>query len=347
MTAPAVAVVVVTYESAGTVGSTLAAIASQLADGDELVVVDNASTDGTARVAREAAPGARVLEQSGNLGFAGGCHVGARASTAALLLFLNPDTRPAPGFLDALREVAGGRPGWGAWQALVTLPGGDRINTTGGVAHFLGLGWAGRCGEPVESAPAAPEEVPFASGAAMVVRREAWERLGGFDERYFMYVEDVDLSLRMWLSGWGVGVVPSARAEHDYDFVKGARKWFLLERNRWWTVLSVYPRELLVLLAPALLLSELALIGVAASGGWLPSKLRAQAAVARELPQILERRRQVQAQRRASAAAFAAHLSAALDSPYLGGLARVPPLAAAQRAYWRAVGAVLALVTRS
>jgi N-acetylglucosaminyl-diphospho-decaprenol L-rhamnosyltransferase len=338
---PALAVVIVTYEDAGRVGRTLSVLAAQLQPDDELVVVDNGSRDGTARVVSEAAPRAQVLAQERNLGFAGGCNVGAAASRAPLLLFLNPDAIPAPGSLDALRRVAAERPGWGAWQALVTLPGGHEINTSGGVTHFLGMGWAGSCGQPVETAPADLAEVSFASGAALVVRRDAWDRVGGFDERYFMYGEDLDLALRLWLSGYGVGLVPAARVEHDYDFGKGECKWFLLERNRWWTVLTDYPAGLLIPLLPALVAAEAALLLMAARGGWLRAKLRAQAAVLRELPRILARRREVQARRTVSAGLLAEQLSASLDSPYLSRAARVRPLAALQRGYWAAVCALL------
>jgi N-acetylglucosaminyl-diphospho-decaprenol L-rhamnosyltransferase len=331
------AVVIVTYESGAHIGSTLRALCEQLRDEDELVVVDNASTDGTAAAVLEVAPRARVLEQQRNLGFAAGCNLGARASQAPLLLFLNPDAVPQPGCIDALREAAATQAGWGAWQPLVTMNGGSTINTSGGVTHFLGMGWAGACGEPVDSAPQAPTEVSFASGAALCVRREAWEALGGFEESYFMYGEDLDLGLRTWLSGYGVGLAPTARVHHDYEFAKGEGKWFLLERNRWWTVLSDYPAALLLPLLPALLVAELALLLVAARGGWLRAKLRAQATVARELPQILARRRRVQARRAVGAAAVARRLSASLDNPYLGSAGRSAPLVLLQRAYWAVV----------
>ena len=112
------------------------------------------------------------------------------------------------------------------------LPGGAHVNSSGGVVHWLGLAWAGQCDAPVAAAPAGPAEVPFASGAALVVRREAWDEVGGFEPAYFMYGEDVDLSVRLRLAGWGVGVVPAARVEHAYEFAKGDYKWFHLERNR-------------------------------------------------------------------------------------------------------------------
>jgi N-acetylglucosaminyl-diphospho-decaprenol L-rhamnosyltransferase len=347
MSGAAIAVVVVTYRNADGIRATLPALVSQLGSGDELVVVDNASGDGTAAAVRSLAPNARVLEQDHNLGFTGGCNAGADASKAPLLLFLNPDAKPAAGCLDALRQVAEGRPGWGAWQALVTMSRGREINSSGGVTHFLGMGWAGACEEPVETAPDGPAEVSFASGAALVVRRDAWRAVGGFDERYFMYGEDLDLGLRLWLNGYGVGVVPGARVEHKYAFGKGERKWFMLERNRWWTVLSDYPTGLLLLLLPALVAAEAALLVMAAQGGWLRAKLRAQWAVTRDLPQILARRREVQEGRAIGAAELSARLSADLDNPYLGPAARIRALAALQRAYWEGVRALLRLTART
>src|SRR3954469_24613447 len=341
MAAPAVAVVVGCHATPAELARTLPALTAQLGPGDELVVVDNASGDGSPDAARRLAPGATVLETGANLGFAAGCHAGAGASSAPLLLFLNPDAVPAPGCVDALRACAAARPGWGAWQALVTMAGGRVVNTAGNEAHFLGFGWAGRCGEPVTAIAPEPAEVGFASGAALVVRREAWDAAGGFDERYFMYGEDLDLCLRLRLAGWGIGIEPRAVVEHDYEFAKGAYKWFYLERNRWWTILATYPSRLLALLAPALVCFELALLPVAWRGGWLGAKLRAQAAVLRLLPAMLRRRRLVQATRRVPDAAFAAALTDSLDSPYLAAAARVPGLRAAQAAYWRAVRAAL------
>ncbi len=322
--APGVAVVIVTHDSAAELPETLAALLPQLGDADEVVVVDNASSDGSAEVARRGAPDAVVVETGGNLGFAGGCHAGADASSAELLLFLNPDAVPQPGCIDALRARAVAQPEWGAFQGVVTMLGGTQVNTAGNYVHFLGFGWAGDLDAPVASIASEPREVGFASGACLVVRREAWDAVGGFDPRYFMYVEDLDLSLRLRLAGWGVGVEPAARVDHDYAFAKGDYKWFYLERNRWWTVVGVYPGPLLAAMVVPLLLFELVLLVAAWRGGWLPAKLRAQAAVVRELPAMLARRRTVQATRRVGARAFAETLTTSLDSPHLAMAHAVP-----------------------
>jgi hypothetical protein len=156
-----------------------------------------------------------------------------------------------------------------------------------------------------------------------------------------MYCEDVDLSLRARLAGGRLGIEPAARVDHDYDFAKGAAKWRRLERNRWAVLLRDYPGPLLALIAPALLATEVALVAVAASGGWLGPKLLATADTARALPRLLRERRAVQATRTVSAAEFAAWLTPDLDSAYLGRAATFGPLRWALRAYWHLVTAAL------
>jgi hypothetical protein len=164
-----------------------------------------------------------------------------------------------------------------------------------------------------------------------------WDDVGGFDESYFMYHEDVDVSLRLRLAGGRIGVEPAAVVDHDYEFVKGSAKWRRLERNRWATIVRCYPAPLLVLIAPALLATELALMPVAVAGGWLPEKLGATADTVRALPRLIGERRALQARRSVAAAEFARWLTPDLDSPFLGRAARLGGLRWALRAYWRLV----------
>ncbi len=327
------AVVVVTHESADRVAPLAATLLPQLRSGDELVIVDNASSDRTLAAARALAPPARVIDAGTNGGFAAGARIGVTATTAPLILLLNPDTVLCPGALERLRAVAASQPGWAAWQPAVMLPDG-RINSAGGVVHYLGAGWPGRCGASADELPAAPYETAFASGAALVVRRGDWLELDGLRDDYFLYGEDLDLGLRLWLAGRRVGVEPRARVIHDHRFERGAQKWFLLERNRWRTLLATYPGGLLLALAPALAVGELGILVLATRDGWLRAKLRAQLATLAGLPRTLRRRRAVQASRRVDAAAFAAQLSSSLELPAVS----LPPGAGVlSGAYWRAV----------
>ena len=337
MPSDALAVVVVAHDSAPHLPALIEAVHAQLSTGDEFVIVDNASTDGSAELATRA--GVRTIAQRENHGFGAACHAGATATTSPLLLFLNPDSVPQSGCLQALRDAAATQPDWGAWQAAVLQADGT-INTDGGVVHYSGIGWAGDCGKPISAMPPEPLDVAFPSGAALVVRRPVWDEIGGLDPSYFLYSEDLDLGLRVWLAGHRAGIAPAARVIHDYEFDKGEQKWFWLERNRWRTVLAVYPLALLVLLAPALLAIELAIHATAARSGWLRAKLRADVAVLGGLPAIIGRRRSVQATRRITAREFASHLTASLDSPYLP-VHDSHPAARAQAAYWAAVRRVL------
>jgi len=337
-------IVIVTHESRDAVGVTMAALAEQLREGDEVIVVDNASADGTAATVRELAPGAIVIENEANLGFAAACNRGAEASSGALLCLLNPDAMPRPGWRRAIeRPLAEGR-GWSAWQALVTADGGRTVNTRGGVVHFTGIAWAGGAGEPYspdDARPTTDDEPGFVSGACLAMPRTAYADAGGLPEDFFLYHEDVDLSLRLRLAGATLGVEPTAQVDHAYEFAKGTHKWRYLERNRWATVLRTYPAALLVLLAPALLATELALVAVAVAGGWLSQKLRAWGEIVAALPRLLRQRRAIQAERAVGAAEFARGLSAELGSPFLGPAARSQALGLVLRGYWALVLALL------
>ncbi|MGA2756677.1 MAG: glycosyltransferase family 2 protein [Solirubrobacteraceae bacterium] len=327
----AIAVVVVTHNSAAVLEPLVRSLQAQLRAHDELVIVDNASTDDTLAQARRLGERARVIEAGANDGFAAGCRLGAQASASPLIFLLNPDTVLADGALERLAAVGASHPGWAAWQPAVMLSDG-RINSAGGVVHYLGIGWAGRCGAQAGTLAALPYETAFPSGAALVVRREDWLALDGLRDDYFLYGEDLDLGLRLWLSGRGVGVEPRARVIHDYVFEKGPQKWYLLERNRWRTLLATYPLALLAALAPALAAGELGILLIAARDGWLSEKLRAQLATVAGLPRTLERRRAVSLTRRIGSAAFAAQLTGELDNP---NLALPRAVAIVSRLYWR------------
>jgi hypothetical protein len=125
--------------------------------------------------------------------------------------------------------------------------------------------------------------------------------------------------------------------DHDYEFAKGPAKWRLLERNRWATIIRCYPWPLLALVAPALAATELALLAVAARGGWLPQKLVAVGETLRALPRLLRERRAIQTTRTISAAKFATWLTPDLDSPFLGRVGQWALLRYGLRAYWRLV----------
>jgi N-acetylglucosaminyl-diphospho-decaprenol L-rhamnosyltransferase len=191
----------------------------------ELVLVDNGTDPGVAdRVAAEA--GGRVLRTGANLGYGGGANAGARGATQPWLVVANPDVVWEPGSLDALLDAADRHPTAGALgPALLNEDGTvypsarELPSLTQGVGHAL-LGrvwprnpWTRRYQRRQETA--GQERVAgWLSGACLLLRRDAFEAVGGFDEDYFMFFEDVDLGERLALAGWPNLYVPSARVTH-------------------------------------------------------------------------------------------------------------------------------------
>lgn len=337
---PSLSVLVVAYNSSAELRRTLPALLAELAAGDELIVVDNDSADGSLAVVAELAPAARVVRMGRNAGFGAACNAGAREARGELLVVLNPDAAPRPGWGEAIRAPWREGRGWAAWQALVADGDGARINSAGNPIHFTGIVWAGGHGEPLAAAPPAGP-VAALSGACLAVPRREWERVGGFEESYFMYHEDVDLSVRLRMEGREVGIEPRAVVEHDYEFAANADKWRWLERNRLCFLVRTYPAPLLLLLAPALAATELALLLAAAAGGWLGQKLTANREFVRRLPGLLRARRALRRRRAVGAAEFASWLTPDLDSALIPAPARSRTARLALRAYWACVRALL------
>jgi GT2 family glycosyltransferase len=337
---PTLSVLIVAYENRGDLSKTLPALLPELGEDDELILIENKPGDGSADLVRELAPAARIVPMGGNAGFAGGIDAGAEAARGELLVILNPDAAPQPGFGEAIRRPWIDERGWGAWQALVADGELRSVNSAGNPLHFTGITWAGGHGRPLDPTPPAGE-VTIASGACLAIPAERWRRAGGFPAEFFLYHEDVDLSIRLRAEGHAVGIEPTAVVAHDYEFGANAEKWFWLERNRLAFIVRTYPGALLALLAPALLATEVALLAVAAAGGWGREKLRANLAFLRWLPRLLRERRAVQAQRSVSAAEFASWLTPDLDSELISPLARSLPARLLLRTYWRAVRLLL------
>jgi GT2 family glycosyltransferase len=337
---PTLSVLIVAYDSRDDLGKTLPALLGELHEGDELIVVDNKPGDGSAELVGELAPAARIVTTGRNSGFAGGCNAGAAKASGDLLVILNPDAAPQPGFGEAIRRPWAEERGWSAWQALVSDGTGNCINSAGNPVHFTGIVWAGGHGRPVAEAPPAGE-VTAASGACLAIPLANWRRVGGFPVEFFMYHEDVDLSVRLRAAGGAVGIEPAAVVAHDYEFSANAEKWRWLERNRLAFLVRTYPGALLALLAPALLATELALLAVATSGGWGRQKLRANLEFLRWLPRLLRERREIQRRRIVSAAEFAAWLTPDLDSELISPLVRSMAARALLRGYWRLVRLLL------
>lgn len=219
---------------------------------DRIVVADNGSTDGSLEMLRAAEPEAEIIETRANLGYGGGVNRAAAATgDADILVVSNPDVVVAPAAVEALVAALDGDPTLGVV--------GPRIDNTDGtlypsartfprlldaVGHaFLGMLAPGnrftRRYRLLDWDHATARRVDWVSGACFAIRAELFRAIGGFDHRYFMYLEDVDLCRRVSDAGYGVGYEPAARVMHVQGVSAGQLPYRMLYAHhrsimRWW-----------------------------------------------------------------------------------------------------------------
>jgi GT2 family glycosyltransferase len=326
----AVSVVVVAYEAGPALLRCLESLQGE--DVAELIVVDNGSGGPEIQSAR-GLDRVRVLSPGENLGFAGGCNLGAREATGETLVFLNPDTEVAPGAMRAL-AAALELPEVGiAMPRLRMLEQPALLNSGGNILHLTGLSWPGLCGRPAEEVDEL-HDVPLATGAAFAIPARTFWALGGFTEELFLYHEDVDLSWRARMQGLRIVVTPDADVYHAYRFKRRGKKYYYLERNRLVFVLCCFSPRLLLAVAPVLVATEMGIVLLALKGGWLKPKLAAWAWCGRNASWLIARRREVQGQRKVPDRELARFISPVLETEIDETPAVARTLNPVLKAYW-------------
>lgn len=229
--APEVAAVLVNYNAGADLRSALQSVASDCAGvAWEAVVVDNASSDGSDRIAAEFGPPVTVVRNEANVGFGRGVNQGIAATTAPLVLVMNPDCRLMRGAIGAMRSELARHERCAIVGPRILDPDGAEQGSARGDPDML-TGLFGRTSAlrrlfprlPVSKRNVVEEHnaggesriVDWVSGACMLARRSALQDVGGFDERYFLYWEDADLCRRLRARGFEIRYAPSATAEHS------------------------------------------------------------------------------------------------------------------------------------
>jgi GT2 family glycosyltransferase len=310
-----VSAVVVSYASMKAAGAAARSLLEQSLAPQEVLIIDNG---GQASDAGAQPAGIQVISPGANLGYTRAANLAADRANGEWLFFLNPDAVAAHDCLQRLAEAIDG-PDVAIVGAQVLLPDG-RVNAGDNPINIAGISWAGGYGKPREVGPA--RDVAAVSGAALLVRRERYLRIGGLCPFFVMYYDDTDLAWRVRLGAGRVRYCPSAVVVHDYDFDKGSSKWFHLEHNRTWALLSNLQLGTLALLWPVLLATEAAVLARAAREGWLVQKLRAWCALLGQAPNLRRWRAQVQAGRRAPDGRVLARFTGGMNSDLPG--ARLP-----------------------
>jgi len=312
---PRVAIIIVTYNAKPYLENCFNSLAlvSYPREALEIIVVDNASTDGTADWIRERPVSATLIRNQENLGFAGGNNVGIRqalARGAEFVYLLNQDTSVEPDFLNEAVRVAQTDSKIGSVQSFLLLhPERDRVNSMGNAIHFLGFGYTRGYRMLVGDAEKEIEQwrkrdpllrIAYASGAGALFSASALREVGFFDEELFLYHEDLDLGWRLRLAGYENVLALQSTVYHQYEFSRSISKWYWMERNRFLVLAKNYRLATLVLILPALVLMEFGIIALSFRSGWWREKLKGYVYLARphSWRALIGKRREVQARRR-------------------------------------------------
>lgn len=303
-----VGLIIVTYNAADFVERCVSAVAGQTRRPDRVLVVDNASTDRTRDLAAQA--GARhrldvqILALARNEGFARANNRGvAELADCDLVALLNPDAFPEPGWLAALIDCADAHPEAGSFASRLMRDGApDVLDGAGDVCHVSGLVWRHGHGRPLSEVPEALTERPVfsACAAAALYRRQDWLDAGGLEERFFCYVEDVDLGFRLQLRGRPCWYMPGAVAHHVGSATSGVGSAFSVyhgHRNLEWMFVRNMPSALLWRYFPAHVMTSLVAIAWFTLRGRGGSILRAKWDALVGMGSALRERRTVQASR--------------------------------------------------
>ncbi|MBL8770071.1 MAG: glycosyltransferase family 2 protein [Phenylobacterium sp.] len=306
--APAATVCVIAYNSGPTLRACLQHLGAQAFRDFETLIIDNASPDpGDAAIAEafvRSHAGARLIRNPENLGFTGAGNQGAREGRGRWYVLLNPDAYAEPDWLAGLMAAAGRHPDVRAFtsrQVVAEDPG--LLDGLGDVMSITGIPYRGGYLNP-DRGQAREGEVFSPCGAAMMIDRELFLRLGGFDEAFFCYGEDVDLGYRLQLAGEPTLLVPAATIRHVGSASTGGRKSefavFHGTRNRFWVLFKNTPAPLLPLVVPLHLMALVLIYLRRENRPHIRLILRAVRAAFAGAPAMFRARRRVQAQRRAT-----------------------------------------------
>jgi len=257
------------------------------------IFVDNNSSDDSIEYIKHNFPTVIVINSQRNLGFAGGNNLGIEEAIrlkSDYIFLLNPDTVTDKKCLETLIGKANKNT---VLQPLILLHENNKktnlINTTGNYLNFLGISYCSNYRKPLTIAK--EQDIPTASGAAVLIPIEAIQRVGMFDESFFMYHEDVDLFWRMRLAGFNIKLIPEAKIWHKYSFSRNKSKIYYSERNRIIFLLKNFSTTYLIAIFPAMFINEIAILIFSIFNNTFFEKIKSYFFLIRALKSILKKRR--------------------------------------------------------
>lgn len=239
--------IVVNWNGAECLPRCIESVLNQNYSPKEVIVVDNASTDGSPKMVSERYPKVRLIESSVNLGFSAACNLGARAASGQILVFFNNDAVMSPGSVEALAAPLQSLERVGVTGGIVTYRDGTLVWNKGGRFDcFTGTNWHIDQGKYLDAGVQA--DLDYVPGAMLAVRREIFDLVGGLDEALFLYGDDLDLCLTVSRMGLALIIVPNALAVHLVSFSRRttSTRWvfYLKTRGQFYVICKQLPAPL-------------------------------------------------------------------------------------------------------
>ncbi len=297
-----ISVLVINYNGERHLAQLVAALQAQTLRDFELIFIDNGSADGSVALMQQmcdkGALASTLLINAENTGFALACNQGIRAAQGEWIALLNNDAFPEPGWLEHLWDASQRSPRLGMVAAkLLFAHEPARINSAGIAIDRAGIAWDWRGGELDKPEESGPVEIFGPCGGAALYSRQMLDEIGGFDEDFFAYLEDVDLAWRAQLAGWRCVLEPQARVYHIHSATLGNGspfKNYLLGRNKVWLITKNYPIPWLLLYLPAIIVYDLMSVIVGTFRSQNFAALKGRLAGLRQIPFFLKKRRTIQ-----------------------------------------------------
>jgi len=269
-------------------------------------IIDNASTADSLMYLENAYPEASIFPRedgnyaaANNLGFQQ-----AREDGAEYLVTVNMDTEMEPDWLSELVRALDNNPLAGIAQSKILLfPRSDeekrspKINSLGNVIHFLGFGFTSSYGELDREISGYPEIKGYASGCSFIIRPSVLDKIGGYNEEFYMYHDDLEISLKTRLAGFKIILAPLSIIFHKYEFSRSTRMVYYMERNRYLTLLTFYPASLIILIALPGVIMDIGMMFFSIIKGWFKEELKIYSyfCQARNYDKIIQERERIKA----------------------------------------------------
>ena len=301
---PLVSIIIVTFNSQQYIKRCLESVYKTDYPVLEVIAVDNGSTDKTLKIIQENFPSLRIILSGNNSGYAGGNNLGVKHAKGEYLAILNPDAEVTKDWLKLLIAASQSTDVAVCQPKIMLSECSSLINLTEKLTHFLGFEWLADYRR--ENYKMSQRAIGSFSGCAFVIKKTLFAQLGGFDESFFMYYEDGDLSWKIRLKRLRILLIPDSIVYHEYKFnpneneQKTRRKFYYLERNRLIMITKNYSLKTLLLLLPAIVFMEIGMHLYFISKGWFFEKWQGYCWIGTHLGQIMNNRCNIQTSRKIS-----------------------------------------------